>query len=306
MAFGIISGAVLGGLANILAGERANRANEENVAAQMRFQDEMSRTQYQRAVVDMKAAGLNPMLAYSQGGNAAPAGAAAVNQPVDIGNSVATAVQARLAGAQVKNIEADTAKKQLEAQAVAEEIPGIAAESRTRATSAEQAMRGLEHRLQILGFESGSRELDLLYKRLKYGGWEGGDPDERMKELALGEYRAERGDQMWREKRAPEWIRRLPFETRREIALALIQEFGVPGARREAEAWETDYGAIRPYIKDGALGGSAAASAAMLDRQARLIGDRGRRREKEAQKPGEARLRRRRDEESEMEMPFPY
>lgn len=41
------------------------------------FQAQMSNTQYQRAVGDMEAAGLNPMLAYSQGGAGTPSGASA-------------------------------------------------------------------------------------------------------------------------------------------------------------------------------------------------------------------------------------
>jgi len=69
-------GSALGsGLGGYLGQEDTNRENRRAAEAQMSFQERMSGTSYQRAVKDMEAAGLNPMLAYSQGGAAAPTGA---------------------------------------------------------------------------------------------------------------------------------------------------------------------------------------------------------------------------------------
>ncbi|WNK13015.1 MAG: DNA pilot protein [Microvirus sp.] len=86
-------GSILGGLADVFLGgsglgsaiggvfdsdqatSSANQFNVQQAQANRDFQERMSSTSFQRGVKDMQAAGLNPMLAYSQGGASTPGGA---------------------------------------------------------------------------------------------------------------------------------------------------------------------------------------------------------------------------------------
>lgn len=68
------------GIGDARATERANKENIREAQVNREFQERMSSTAYQRAMDDMKKAGLNPALAYQQGGASAPSGSQATVQ----------------------------------------------------------------------------------------------------------------------------------------------------------------------------------------------------------------------------------
>lgn len=73
----MMGASVLGGAMDIFGANQANQANAHQAELNREFQQYNSDTAYQRAVKDIKAAGLNPALAYSQGGASSPSGATA-------------------------------------------------------------------------------------------------------------------------------------------------------------------------------------------------------------------------------------
>lgn len=80
---GGIGGSLLGGLFGNSAQAAANRTNIQLQQKQLDWEERMANSAYQRATTDMKAAGINPMLAVSQGGATTPSVAPARVEPVD-------------------------------------------------------------------------------------------------------------------------------------------------------------------------------------------------------------------------------
>lgn len=109
--------ATLGFVGSILGGRSQNRANAAQAEKNRRFQERMSSTAYQRAAQDLKAAGLNRILAVKQGGASSPAGAQARMENV-LGEatekSVSTALQVRRLNAEINNINATTSRTRAE------------------------------------------------------------------------------------------------------------------------------------------------------------------------------------------------
>lgn len=112
--FGIDDALLIGGITSLASGllsaggqAQANRTNVELADKQMRFQERMSSTSYQRGVKDMRAAGINPMLAYAQGGASSPVGAMAHVEDV-VGPAVGSARQGFQMVQEMKRLKADT------------------------------------------------------------------------------------------------------------------------------------------------------------------------------------------------------
>lgn len=274
--FGIddmILGAVISGGISFLGNEMTNEANSAQAAANRDFQANMSGTSYQRAVADMAAAGLNPMLAYSQGGASTPGGSLA-----QMTNSLGVGVSSAQAGyklpAEGKILEdtsdklrqdtdtsaADAELKRSQAALNFATVPKVQQEVLTGQTTARQLAAVSEKLERLNRLDIGGEEWALTKSQAAAAGWES---ELKKAEVLLGYVPAQIKHLGAQNRALGAQVLHLMNSALHEAYGATSESLGIPRKAVEAKAYDSGNLNIQPYL-DAYLGtlGSAVSSAA--------------------------------------------
>lgn len=156
--------------------EEANAVNVAMARENREFQREMSSTAYQRATKDMQAAGLNPMLAYSQGGASTPTGgvgnpvinrqAAGIEAATKIAGATQATSSAELMRAEAERVRKETALKDIELQKQTR-LYGDGAKWWERAADADLFDREAKQEISAWQTRLTRDEWNLLQERIK-------------------------------------------------------------------------------------------------------------------------------------------
>lgn len=240
------AGTAINGVLGYLGAKDTNQANVEMSRENRDWMANMSNTSYQRAVTDMKLAGLNPMLAYSQGGANTPTSAAPVMQN-KLGAAVSSAQQGSQTQAAIQQIEQSRAQTEL-----------IRAEAdKVRSETLEQTLNSAYKTAQLRSLAAGADLTDT--QRVTELAKQPGTQAESWRSVyALA---AEQPNSAHHYRTGPnngEGITIQPRDAKGSVyqanadrarAQAQSAQYQLSEDKARSEFWKTDFGMANPFLK---------------------------------------------------------
>lgn len=228
--------------------------NSAEAAKQRAWQEQMRSTGYQTAMADLKAAGLNPMLAYSQGPAAMPTGAnASATSMPQISNKMQAALSASATAAQIANTNATTEKTKADTAVSLATAKQVEAQTSLTTNSAENMKQTIQrtiaeidktkqevHLVRQQTSESTQRQVLIAYQT---------DLTKIEQDLAKGKITLQEA------------------QTQLTHIQTRLAQYDIAGARAKSDSDETWYGRnVRPYLNDAVKGANSASSIYQLRR----------------------------------------
>lgn len=159
MGFPIAAGVTAG--AGLVGGLLGNASSAHEAHLNRRFQKNMRATSYQTAVEDMRKAGLNPALAYQQGGAGNVSGSTASQD-----DPLAGAIKGAQTGVDMVQRQADTMKTVAETRKSMAEVKYLEAIAEERARQFGVRGRILDTGLEISGQKNAQEALETQFREL--------------------------------------------------------------------------------------------------------------------------------------------
>lgn len=241
--------------------DRVRAFNADQAQKNRDFQAGQSATAYQRAVKDMMAAGLNPMLAYSQGGASTASGSAAsASNPSGATASSGSASSGGWAGAKmpdvhkvdmlggIMNSALDMKMKEATIDKISAEAQSIRSGTDVTQQSFKEMLYSFEDRMRMIQLGVKDKNYDVRFKH---------DVEEIRKEMEQTELMRAKGQ-----------IGELQARTRALNASAKLDELGVPAAEN-ASRWAQKSGMTDSILNTVGKGVGTAAGIAGTARMLR-------------------------------------